>query len=1096
MEQYLADLENIIHLAASGSQEASQRLDVERTRSNCWTEACFELLRRRGWGTSSAQHNAITFYALTALQRSPLFKGEDADNKCGTLRAQLRNLIVQTISHPSSLQPMPNFVSTKVAVILALLVREDYPSAWAYPFREMSNALSVQNSSSSSPEATMSQNNSGISMYLRFLDAISDEIVYPAVDEESDASSSAVLKHMSTRRDQVKDVLRGFAINPNNQTQTVEQCISLEQTDAAQIIGSLLDTITTNAITTNLNVQEERQEVAARAAMALKRYLSWVDLQLATYPSLIQCLSYCLGLAAPGSPTNNNRIETHDNDYAIDEEGSNGDETKPGTMLAAECAHCLREIVTRGMDERKKVALLIELNVIGTLCQLSELGTASVSANDNQGKLDLTNTDGTQIDAVIAGAELINAIGLELIPCWELECTETGFPTSQATLLMNQCLELILACLSYDDIDVSGAIVDAISRVLVSVEKNETAWNSIFSTNGETFCTRLIQRILLILHERMKYPSNFEFDYEDDVEAEEEMYRSQLRKLYQRIVRFKSQLVLDFIHQCFSSLPQPLATALTPDIEVALRLVHHYGEGRRPPPGAKTALHDAPFREIVMALHRSNVSSHPHREVLLLYYDLSVRYAAILKEMPDLLSNLLGGLSGAQGLQHPHARARSRCCYLLLRLVKSVGGKAMRPYVEVVADGIQSLLFPAEERLVLPIPPNDALYLFETTGILLGSTGLDEDVQQRCATAVLTPHVQSIEQILQSPDLHRDEELYGEQLSMSVSAIAQLSKGWQGHPPPGVQNVLSAAVDIALKVLTALSSSAVVRNRTSVLLQRMILCLGEGILPKMPEFLRVLVSNCTLEDDVLDASQLFNQLCIKFKEHAVPAIDSTLLPFLQRVLALQLSESSVVPSGNSVAPPPHLVTQQLSIRKQAFSTLQHITTHNASAVLYSDTNGGSIGDVLRLMYDGATVVPDPVMKKTCTMFFGDLTREWGREASAAPANFKNGYFDFVYEVFVPGMLRCVLDTSFNVKDALHYRVLAEFCVVLWLLKQSCRGSAEFNSRVLEMIGNSSLNVTGTPSNACPNIIATGFQNASASKDMELCLKAWKDGRVQ
>jgi hypothetical protein len=42
------------------------------------------------------------------------------------------------------------------------------------------------------------------------------------------------------------------------------------------------------------------------------------------------------------------------------------------------------------MDEKKKVALLIELNVIGTLCNLTGLGTSTVSANGNQGKLDLT----------------------------------------------------------------------------------------------------------------------------------------------------------------------------------------------------------------------------------------------------------------------------------------------------------------------------------------------------------------------------------------------------------------------------------------------------------------------------------------------------------------------------------------------------------------------------------------------------------------------------------------------------------------------------------------------------------------------------------
>ena len=71
---YLAQVENILHHAAAGSQEASQRLDVERSRSDCWIEVCLELLQRHGWGVSMAQHDAITFYSLTALQHSPLFK--------------------------------------------------------------------------------------------------------------------------------------------------------------------------------------------------------------------------------------------------------------------------------------------------------------------------------------------------------------------------------------------------------------------------------------------------------------------------------------------------------------------------------------------------------------------------------------------------------------------------------------------------------------------------------------------------------------------------------------------------------------------------------------------------------------------------------------------------------------------------------------------------------------------------------------------------------------------------------------------------------------------------------------------------------------
>ena len=263
---------------------------------------------------------------------------------------------------------------------------------------------------------------------------------------------------------------------------------------------------------------------------------------------------------------------------------------------------------------------------------------------------------------------------------------------------------------------------------------------------------------------------------------------------------------------------------------------------------------------MIVALHCSDVAAHPHREVLLLYYDLSVRYAGVLKESPELLTALLASLSGDRGLQHPHARVRCRCCYLLLRLVKSVGTDAMRPHVEAVVDGCQGLLFPPASSTMLPIPPHEALYLFEAMGILLGHAGLEVAVQVRCATAVLTPHILSIENNLQNNHATLDVDSDGEQLSMSISAIAQLSKGWQKHPPPEVQAVLAAAVDVCRKVLVALPSSPLVRNRTAVLLQRMIISLGEGIIPAMPSFFGPLLSNCTLEEDVLDLSQLINQL--------------------------------------------------------------------------------------------------------------------------------------------------------------------------------------------------------------------------------------------
>ena len=1114
---YLQQLENaILHAACStastttGShspQESSQRLDAERCQSqDGLANACLELLRRRGWGTSSsvmevmAQYDAIAFYALTTLQRSPIFTTgiNDNINAFSLLRDQLRSILLATLFHTPNLRVMPQFFATKIAVLLALVMREDYRTHWPYPLRDVMEALQC----STVPDCSASVDNMArMGMYISFLDAISDEIVYPAADaDDSNSIVKTKLAQSTTerkRREQVKDALRGFSgtESENNDDGVLEPSVPLEQTDVAQIVGWLLNLITTAMQQTNgtnsLDMVASSQKMlglAVRAAATLHRYMSWVDIRLATNRNLILMLLNGLGGSSSSSSSScggNGEVVSSDDE-----------EPTVNTQLAVQCAKCLQEIVDRGMDEQRKLTLLTELSIFEALCRFSRIevdrGVAIVDSRIQGGKLDLRANSTTQVEAVAAAAELINSAGLALIQGWEIE------PSSLTTTVqMRQCLELVLACLAYDCIDVSGAVVDLISRILVSLEKKEACWNTAFGDlmngSGDTVCDNVLSRILFILHVRMKYPVGFEFDYEDEEESEEEVYRASLRKLYQRIVRLRPQIVLCFMGQCLSSFPQSLAQCPTSEIEVALRLIYHYGEGRRPTPGAKAALIDDPFRQIIIALHRSDVSSHPHREVLLLYYDICVRYSAILKESPEILTLLLGSMLSNRGLQHPHTRVRCRCCYQLQRLIKSVGVAAMRPHIEAVVDSIQVLLFPALQQVETPsIPAEEALYLFEATGILLGTSGLETDIQVKCITAVLTPHIRSIEQTLENPDVIRDVETFGEQLSMSISAIAQLSKGWQKFPPPEVQTVLVAAVNICLNVLVTLPSSSLVRNRTAVLLQRMILCIGRQILPVMPSFFAPMLSYCILEEDILDISQLINQLCIKFKEEAAEAIDSAILPFLQKVLTVQ-GNGRDMGDDNGVTPPPHLITEQLSIRKQAFSTLQHIAAHNVSKVLYSQTNVSSMGDVLKLMSDGASTVPDPTMNKTCTQFFGALIQQWGcisdSQSHVPPIQVSNAFFEFVYDVFVPGMFTTIIaTTTFNVNDAIHRRVLAEFGVALWLLMQSRRGNTEFQSRVVELRirDGDEGGRKGYPD------IASAFHNAKSGKDIELILKSWKE----
>jgi exportin-T len=781
----------------------------------------------------------------------------------------------------------------------------------------------------------------------------------------------------------LKDALRGFPPSPSGGTTPTSTHLPVEQTISFQIMERLVTFL----------AQEEQPTLTLTV---MKGMLSWVDLSLAVQEKVMMLLYRSL---------RQNQVEA------------------PVLVL-----ECFSELVGRGMDAPKKVALLEETKMLENIAMSVNLDTLDVSPTE----------------VVIEVAKFVNLTGLELIPSWEGKVVKD--------YLWHQILDLFFRCFAYDDIDVSGAVIPLACRIGVSMDTTDSPSRS------------LLPQMLTVMYQQMKYPEDFQFDYEDEDEAEEEVYRTDLRKLSQRLVRAVPDMCLQFLCEALANLPVPLSTSVTRDAEAALRLVFHYCEGVRPSPGLKTVMKNTTFLSILAALHGSDITAHPHREVLLLYYDTAVRYATIFEKQTELLPHLLGALSGPRGIQHEHPRVRSRSCYLLLKLVKGLV-KIMRPYVETAVTGIHQLLSnPAQ----YPLRPEDALYLFETIGILLGKTRLQEDQQQQSLTKVMTPHVHKIEELLGSSDLANDPEHYGAILAESVSAISYLSKGFH-TPPETVQVVLVETLTITLAVFRALPTHEGVRKNCTGLWQRMTQCLGAKVLTYTPQFLELQIGNCTA-DDILVTAQMMNQCCIKFKQEAAPALDAALLPFLRKCHTL-------MPGAENGDIAPHLETERLSIKKLSYVVLQHVVTHRATVVLLSPRNSPNIEEVLKIMSGGALEVEEPVIKKTCIQFFRELIDQWGPQVNGANC-FERSYIHYVYESFCPGMLKCFLSRSFDEKDAMQSRSINEFAQLLFSLKTT-RGADEFTQCIivgcLQKIG-------------CPPNVMDAFRTASEAKQVELYLK--------
>eukprot|EP00541_Cyclophora_tenuis_P016875 CAMPEP_0116544928 /NCGR_PEP_ID=MMETSP0397-20121206/2383_1 /TAXON_ID=216820 /ORGANISM="Cyclophora tenuis, Strain ECT3854" /LENGTH=340 /DNA_ID=CAMNT_0004069181 /DNA_START=98 /DNA_END=1116 /DNA_ORIENTATION=+ len=307
----------------------------------------------------------------------------------------------------------------------------------------------------------------------------------------------------------------------------------------------------------------------------------------------------------------------------------------------------------------------------------------------------------------------------------------------------------------------------------------------------------------------------------------------------------------------------------------------------------------------------------------------------------------------------------------------------------------------------------------------------------------MTPHIQSIRETLQSAELPQDPTYFGNILASSIAAIMYLSKGFSKSCPQEVQAVLAEALSVTIRVVETVPAHVTVRRNSVVLFQRMIQCLGNRVLRHGPSLLRLLIEHC-VEEDVQDVAQIFNQLCIKFQQDAVPAVEGSLLPFLQKCHSLMPNTSDVVGTNDGVIPP-HLQAERLSTLKLTFVVVQHIVTYKVTNVLLSPANSPSLLKILQAMYEGASAVQDPVVKKTCIQFFRELTNQWVGQVNGSTGTPQSSFLFFVLEVFIPGMLRSLGACDFN-RDALLSRCVTEFSNILWSLK--AMRAKEFDQFVL------------------------------------------------
>ncbi|CAM9405405.1 unnamed protein product, partial [Choristocarpus tenellus] len=145
---------------------------------------------------------------------------------------------------PAGLQAQELFVKTKVAVVLALLVKHDYPEVWRDAFMEL--------------EGLLQGGTAYVDVYLRILGAIDDEVVTFHVDRSPEEVEHNCL---------IKDTMRST-------------------TAISSICRVIYEVISTYRV--------EMPRLAAFALETLSRYIGWIELAQVVNDRFLPLFGKCL----------------------------------------------------------------------------------------------------------------------------------------------------------------------------------------------------------------------------------------------------------------------------------------------------------------------------------------------------------------------------------------------------------------------------------------------------------------------------------------------------------------------------------------------------------------------------------------------------------------------------------------------------------------------------------------------------------------------------------------------------------------------------------------------------------------------------------
>ncbi|KAJ7104182.1 armadillo-type protein [Mycena belliarum] len=1002
MEQELEQVIQAINIASDPTQAAlhQQALDylgnIQQNAENTWRLALPLFVDATADGIRKYPPQ-VRFFALRVLDEFFDNRFEPLDDESfrtiqQSLVAYIQSEYIYGVAEANSA-----FLRNKFSHTLTLFFLCTYMTQWPAFFSDLFSLVRPAQSSSSSSQPAF--NRHIILLFFHIVLEISGEVA-----DQMLKSARPFSQERHTRDARVRDAVR--------------------ERDAAGINEAVLTIVAegTEMIKKGGANPRESVEVVDLGIRTFASYVGWIDINLTVTPTTVPLLFSLL--ADPSLP-----------------------------IRLATCLS-LSRIVAKGLKEPGDKLQLLKVLSLGQVLDALESKTRADQTERSE-------TDEGEESYREALGKLLNTLGLELLKLAEDSTSEDV--TSEASSLLAQILPVLLRFMADEYDDTCTTIFPMLQTILTGYKRSRKASSDPIDDSKRSFLNSLLQVILA----KMKWDeeTDLEDSDEDDI-AEFENLRKELRVLMDSVTVVDQDLVTDAVRSFALNTIGAFQNGMSVkwnDAELGVYLVNVFGEINKAGSKGRAAFCQAPaidkdkrkaidysqypltpHGEMIFALVQSNISSYPHRSVMLQFFETASRYTDFFKVRNGCIMPTLEAMVDTRGLHNTDASYRSRVSYLFSRFIKDLRADIPVDVVVNIATSLRDLL--AIEVQLGDAEDSDSsssdilsdaikssafdsqLYLYETIGTLCS---LLFNTPVELATLLMSfvkPLMSELSDNLQAYRTKGSQDLIPIiKVHHVVMALGNIAKGFPDYPSPVPPEYIPLPVDVfaqvAQAILVCLEEMNVfkdVRDASRFAFARILATTGPSVAHVIPQLMASLLTQFE-PSELVDFLNFIGLLIHKLQTDIFSVLDELIGPLSSHITGLLTQPISGTDDQRV-----HVET-----KKAYLGLLNNILASKLQGIFISERNRGGFDSLMEAMLGIAGDISDPPSEKAALVFLSRAIAIWGQPAmSASSGNGLPGFERYIYERIVVTVFRIPSLPEFNLKDPGLTPVLHEIANLL------------------------------------------------------------------